>query len=192
MFVLLNFEGFLFEIMSKRTRSFEDIDVHQPPKHSSRGLGQSKRVKRKTAAIVTDKENIPYSPQTEHRKLIAKPPIHPGIPQRTSSVKATNHPRPRALQPKVNNYSKLLATHPVSKHIAKSDLYNDEAWIGHQQQLFTSILNEILEHEHAHPDPWDEECIRKAAFDFYQEDHFQLIVRRLNNVSYFRVDHANL
>src|SRR5947207_10083486 len=159
--------------MSKRTRPLEEIDVHQPPKPSSRGLGQSKRVKRKTAAMVADKENIPYSRQTKDCKSIAKQPIHPGIPKRTSSLKEKKHPRSRVLQPKINDHSRLLASHPVSKHIAKSDLYNDEAWSGQQQQLFTTIYNKVLESQHAHPDPWDEEYIRKTAFDFYQEDHFQ-------------------
>ena len=178
--------------MNKRTRPYEDIDVHQLPKHSLRGLGQSKRVKRKTEVIVADKENIPYFPQTKECKSVAKQVVHPGIPPRTSSIKATKQPGSRVLQPKTKNYSKLLASHPVSKHIAKADLYNDEGWIGQQQRLFTSILNEVLDSQNANPRPWDEESIRKTAFDFYQADSFQLIVRRLKNVPYFRCKHANL
>jgi len=117
-------------------------------------------------------------------KLDPKQATRRGIPQRTSSMKATTQPRPRVLQSKTNIRSKLLSIHPVSKHIAKSDLYNDESWIGQQQRLFTSILNEVLESQNAKPDPWDEESIRKTAFDFYQADSFQLIVRRLKIVPF--------
>ena len=170
--------------MSKRTRPYEDVDVYQLPKYSRRGLGQSKRVKRKSEVIIADKENIPYFPQAKERKTVPKQ-VHQGIPRKTSSIKATKQPRSRALQPKTNDRSKLLANHPVSQHIAKSDLYNEEGWIGQQQRLFTSILNEVLESQNAKASPWDEESIRKTAFDFYQADSFQLIVRRLKIVPYF-------
>jgi hypothetical protein len=178
--------------MSKRTRPYEDVDVHQFPKYSLRGLGQSKRVKRKPEGITADKENIPSFPQAKKPKSVPKQAVHPGIPPRKSSIKATKQPRSRILQPKQNNHSKLLASHPVSKHIARSDAYNDESWIGQQQRLFTSILNEVLVSEGAKRDSWDEESIRKTAFDFYQSDSFQLIVKRLKIVSYFRWKHANL
>ena len=168
--------------MSKRTRPYEDIDIHQLPKHSVRGLGQSKRVKRKTETIIPDKENIPFFPQTKECKSLPQQIVHP---PKTKSIKSTKQPRSRVLQRKTNNRPKLLACHPVSKHIVKSDLYNDEGWIGRQQRLFTSILNEVLESPNAGPDPWDEESIRKAAFEFYQADSFQLIVRRLKSVPHF-------
>lgn len=171
--------------MSKRTRPYEDVDVHQLPKYSRRGLGQSKRVKRKSEAIIADKENIPCFPQAKECKTVPKQEIHRGIPRKTSSVKTKKQPRSRALQPKTNDRSKLLANYPVSQHIAKSDLYNEEGWIGQQQRLFTSILNEVLESQNTKAGPWDEESIRKTAFDFYQADSFQLIVRRLRIVPYF-------
>jgi hypothetical protein len=184
---ILNLVVCLFRefLMSKRTRPYEDIDIHQLPKHSLRGLGQSKRVKRKTETILADKENIPYFPQTKECKSLPQQTVHPCIPPKTKSIKATKQPRSRALQRKTNNHPKLLACHPVSKHIVKSDLYNDEGWIGRQQQLFTSILNEVLESPNTAPDPWDEESVRKTAFEFYQADSFQLIVRRLKSVPHF-------
>lgn len=174
--------------MNKRTRPYEDVDVHQSPKYSLRGLGQLKRVKRKPEGITADKENILSFPQAKEPKSVPKQTVHPGIPPRKSSIKATKQPRSRVLQPK-NNHSKLLASHPVSKHIAKSDLYNDEGWIGQQQRLFTLILNEVLGSENAKPDSWDEESVRKTAFDFYQSDSFQLVVRRLKIVLFSMKTH---
>src|SRR5437667_2195797 len=113
-----------------------------------------------------DKENIRHSRWVKDSKSVPKPGSHSELPP--AIIQETKPPRrSRPLQSKLNN-PKLLIQHPVSNHIAKSNLYNDESWIGQQQQLFTAILNEILESQSPRSSTWDDgdllEQMRKTAF----------------------------
>lgn len=169
--------------MAKRTR--DDVDVLHPTQHPLRGLGQSKRVKRKIADAAANKENLACSRQIEQSKSTQNSTQQPGCPSRTRGIKNTKPVLSTVLQPKPSNTTKLLMRHPVSEHITTSNLYSEENWIGRQQHLFTLILNEVLESRCSRSNLWDDEMTkrnRKTAFGYYQSQAFQLIVRRLNSV----------
>jgi len=73
---------------------------------------------------------------------------------------------------------------PLSKYINKPNIYN-EGWVQQQEELFTVILNDVLEAAGSEPDTWPDEVFKeivKSAFDLYQSDNFQIIRTRLLNV----------
>jgi hypothetical protein len=154
------------------------------------GLGKPKRVKSQQSNCVADKENRlpeskpPSKPSLQSRVSGAKNPRN-GI---TTKRKVSSGPllyRP-VLQPKCLNVSAQLKKYPISKHIINPNSYKDEGWIGQQQVLMTSILNEVLETHSSQSKIWKEKDLdlaRTKAFDYYQSDEFQIIVRRLNSVS---------
>jgi hypothetical protein len=156
----------------------------------SGGLGKSKRVKVQQSTRVADKENVSI-PETRPRSkpAVKFPAWGANIPKKTIATKRKVSSRPftsrPVLQQKSVNISEELKKHPISKHVLKPNLYNDEVWIGQQQVLMTSILNEILETNSSQNKLWSEKDLEKArakAFEYYQSDEFQIIVRRLNSV----------
>jgi hypothetical protein len=77
---------------------------------------------------------------------------------------------------------------PFSGYITNPNVYNHENWIQQQEELFTVILNEILEPALFIHGPWSDdalEAVLSAAFDLYQSDNFQTIRTRLFNVMKF-------
>lgn len=155
------------------------------------GLGKPKRVKSQQSNRVADNK--------ENRLPESKPPSKPSLQSRVSGAKnprngittkrkVSSGPllyRP-VLQPKCLNVSAQLKKYPISKHIINPNSYKDEGWIGQQQVLMTSILNEVLETHSSQSKIWKEKDLdlaRTKAFDYYQSDEFQIIVRRLNSVS---------
>jgi hypothetical protein len=144
---------------------------------------------------VADKENILCSRDNEQAKFANQLSRYTEYSTKGSTTKKTTRPPSRVLQLKINNTSQLLHKHPVSQHITKSNLYSDENWIGMQQQLFTSILNEVLGSQFSGPNTWKFEIlkdIRKIAFEYYQKEAFQIIVKRLNTVSSSEHHKANI
>lgn len=161
----------------------------------SGGLGKSKRVKAQQSSRVADKENIkPPEPKSKSKAPVKFPPWGANIPKKTAATKRKVPFRPlnsrRVLQPKSLNVSTELKKHPISEHILKPNLYNHEGWIGQQQVLMTSILNEVLETHACQNKAWKEEDLENArtlAFQYYQSDEFQIIVRRLSSVSLLQI-----
>ena len=99
-------------------------------------------------------------------------------------IRNAEQARSTILQSK-KNVTKLLNKHPISIHITKSDLYNDENWVGQQQELFTSVLNDIFEGQYSPLNLWGRgllEIFRKEAFEYYETEVFQSIVKRLSSV----------
>lgn len=105
-----------------------------------------------------------------------------------STLARNNNPQPRnraRQQPNTSEDCQLLCQHPLSKHILRPNLYNDEGWIKQQQTIFTSILNEVLARHESQSKIWHGEVaerVRSAAFQLYQTDEFQTVVRRLSSV----------
>jgi hypothetical protein len=80
--------------------------------------------------------------------------------------------------------SHLIETFPLSQYITEPNVYNG-GWVQQQEQLFTVILNEVLQPTHSKADPWSDEELEgvlKLAFDLYQSGEFQTIRTRLINV----------
>lgn len=74
---------------------------------------------------------------------------------------------------------------PLSQLITDPNIYNNESWVQQQEELFTIILNEVLEPISSGPQWWSEPAFDgmvKLAFDLYQSDQFQTIRMRLLNV----------
>jgi len=166
--------------MSKRPRD-RDVGLQRPQRIPRRGIGLSKRVKTDVAHD-RDKENIRMSRNTPPSKLLNR--NHNLRPTRTQP-KVVSSTR-QALKPKSNNFLALRVAHPISEHVVKSNLYDDENWIGQQQELFTPILNEILETETSRVTSWDDQALemaRVSSFEYYQSNSFQSIVHRLGTVS---------
>jgi len=165
--------------MSKRPREW-DVGLQRPQIIARRGIGPSKRIKTDVAHD-GEKENLRMSHDTpsklqsrnhDPKPTMTKPKVVPSSRQ--------------ALKPKNHNSLALSIAHPISEHVVKSNLYDDENWIGQQQELFTSILNEILETETSQAASWDEQALeraRPASFEYYQSNSFQSIVHRLSSVS---------
>jgi hypothetical protein len=164
---------------------------YRPPKSLPSGLGKPKRLKCPAITRLEEKENIilqngPQPPKAFLKRARQQIP-RPNIPQNTSSIK-----KRRILQPKSNNLptkknasSNVLKKYPMSEHVVKPILCNDETWIGQQQTLFTSILNETFESQLVQSNLWTDdrlEEIRRTAFLNYQCDEFQNIIRRLDSV----------
>ena len=167
--------------MRKRTRLDDDAI---PLQHNSlRELGLPKRIKRNVTAAA-NKENLPCPRKSNNSKLAqihAKPRPNQSLSRGTRNAKQA---RSVILQPK-QKLAALLNKHPVSTHITKSDLYNDENWVGLQQELFTSVLNDIFEVQCSLSNLWNRgppENFRQKAFEYYESEVFQSIVKRLNSV----------
>jgi hypothetical protein len=176
-------------LMAKRKRE-DDPGASRLRTTISGGLGKSKRVKVRQSTRVADKENITL-PETkpQSKPTVKFPAWGANVPKKTITTKRKVSSRPLTsrpvLQQKSLNISAELKKHPISKHVLKPNLYNDEGWIGQQQVLMTSILNEILETHSSQNKLWKEKDLEKArakAFEYYQGDEFQIIVRRLNSV----------
>jgi hypothetical protein len=172
--------------MSKRRRDGPSDELCLQSS-SSQLLRGPKRVKR-VAAV--DKENILPPVRVKSSKSVLKRLSLANQNLAKGPVKLTKQSRPRrALQPKnakpVLPKTKALKQHPISDHILKANLYDDESWIGQQQKLFTSILNEVFASQNQKSNQWDEDMLEKArviAFQYYQGDDFQLLVCRITSV----------
>jgi hypothetical protein len=166
--------------MSKRPREW-DVGLQRPQRILRRGIGPSKRIKTDVEHD-GDKENLRMSHDIHSSKLQSR-----NIDPKPTMTKPKVVPSSRqALKPKSNNSLALRIAHPISEHVVKSNLYDDENWIGQQQELFTSILNEILETETSQAASWDDQALeraRTASFEYYQSNSFQSIVHRLSSVS---------
>lgn len=170
--------------MSKRRRE-DEVGTQPHQRIPRRGIGPSKRIKT-DVTYFPDKENVlsrlqNAMPKNEKQRKQKSIPF-----AKKGAIQSTR----QALKPKVNNYLAMCVAHPISENVIKSNLYDDENWIVQQQELFTSILNEILETETSHLASWDDqnlERIRAASFQYYQSNSFQSIVQRLNSVSSTRV-----
>jgi hypothetical protein len=166
----------------------------RPPTAMSGGLGKAKRLKRPAMAMLAEKENIILSRQSQPPKPFLKS-TRQQKPRMNVTQNPSNVKKRRVLQPKSNNVqpkrstsSSLLKKYPMSEHVVKPILCNDETWIGQQQTLFTSILNETFASQVVKDNLWTDDRldeIRRTAFVGYQCDEFQIIMRRLNNVSWF-------
>ena len=180
----------MITVMAKRKRDDEPCASRLPTTIAG-GLGKSKRVKVQQSTRAADKENIRFPEANSKSKAPVKfPAWGANILKKKAATKRRVPSRPlnarSALQPKSLNVSTEVKKHPISEHILKPNLYNDEGWIGQQQVLMTSILNEILETHACQEQAWKEkdlENARKMAFQYYQSDEFQIIVRRLSSVS---------
>jgi len=165
--------------MSKRPCEW-DVGLQRPQRIPRRGNGPSKRIKTDVAHD-GDKENIRMSHNTPPSKLRNRNHNLRQIITKPKPVPLTR----RALIPKSNNSLALKTVHPISEHVIKSNLYDNENWIGQQQELFTSILNEILETETSQAASWDDQALERAriaSFEYYQSNSFQSIVHRLSSV----------
>jgi hypothetical protein len=171
--------------MSKRPREW-DVGLQRPQRIARRGIGPSKRIKTDVAHD-GEKENLRMSHDTLPSKLQSR--NHDPKPAMTKAKVVPS--RRQALKPKSHNSLTLRVAHPISEHVVKSNLYDDENWIGQQQELFTSILNEILETETSQAAAWDDQALeraRTASFEYYQSNSFQSIVHRLSSVTSTHVD----
>lgn len=174
--------------MAKRKRE-DDSAAFRGRINIAEGLGKSKRVRIEKCTSIADKENIRAPEARFWPKPGPKFPVcESNVSRNAKSKKSSSFqhlPRRGVLQPKCLNVSAELKRHPISKHVLKSTLYNDEGWIGQQQALMTSILNEILSTHARKNKSWEEkelENARTTAFAYYQSDEFQIIIRRLNSV----------
>lgn len=174
--------------MAKRKREDESA-AFRPRINIAEGLGKAKRVRIGQCTRVADKENIraPEArswPKPGPRFPACKSNIHKNT--KTKKPPSVKHlPGRGVLQPKCLNVSAELKRHPISEHVLKSNLYNDEGWIGQQQVLMTSVLNEIFDTHTRRNKSWEEKELQNArtiAFAYYQSDEFQIIIRRLNSV----------
>jgi hypothetical protein len=169
--------------MAKRTRRDVDDDAIPPQHNSLRELGFPKRIKRNVNAAA-NKENLLLPPKSNNPKLAQIPAKRRPNQSLARGTRKAKQPRLTVLQPK-QSITTLLNKHPVSTHITKSDLYDDENWVAQQQELFTAVLNDILKVQCSPPSLWDRvllEKFRKKAFEYYETEVFQSIVKRLNNV----------
>jgi len=94
------------------------------------------------------------------------------------------HPPVGLWEVKMLSISQSEESFPLSKYINKPNIYNED-WMQQQGELFTVILNEVLEPAASGPDTWRDDVFKemvKAAFDLYQADDFQMIRTRLVNV----------
>ena len=174
--------------MSKRHRAGH-LDVFHSKDAFCNELPRVKRAKLHHREA--DKENVPLSRVTQrqnvnarsrtkkitHGRAAAKPKKNASGTRKVHALKNT----------KYNNTPELLAAHPVSKHILRPNLYDDEAWKGKQQELFVGILNDILESQKKTSMTWNgqaPESIRSTAFEYYQADTFQEIAKRLTTVRF--------
>lgn len=169
--------------MSKRTYDIQSDGYRQ--QGGSHALRNPKRVNR---CVIVEKENIPPLIRVESFR-----PRSSCAPRnlRESLIGNRKQSRPRqTLQPKTKNVSptasKVLQQHPLSAHILKANLYDYESWVGQQQAVFTSILNEVFASQKSMSRSWNERAldkVRAVAFQYYQCDTFQLLVHRIRNVS---------
>lgn len=139
-----------------------------------------------------DKENVPLSRVTQRENMSARHRSKKITNGRAAVKPKKNAPGTRKVltvkKTKYDDTTELLAAHPVSKHILRSNLYDDETWKGKQQELFVGILNDILGSQKKTSMTWDgqaPEGIRSAAFEYYQADTFRDIAKRLNTVRSF-------
>jgi hypothetical protein len=153
------------------------------------GLGKAKRVRSEQCTRVADKENTRAAEAKPWPKSYPQfPPCRSNIHKNTKTKKplSVKHSARRGiLQPKCLNVSAELKRHPISEHVLKSNVYNDGGWIGQQQVLMTSILNETLDTHVRKNKSWEDKELRNArtiAFAYYQSNEFQIIIRRLNSV----------
>lgn len=167
----------------------------RPPKAISGGLGKAKRLKRPAMAMLAEKENIIPSRQSQPPKPFLKSTTRQQVPRQIIPQNTAIVKKRRVLQPKSNNLqskrstsSSLLKNYPLSEHVVKPIVCNDETWIGQQQILFTSILNETFGSQVLKDNLWTDDRlfeIRRTAFARYQCSEFQRIIRVLNTVSGF-------
>ena len=168
--------------MTKRPHAWE-VGLQRPLGVPQGDIGPLEHVKTDVARF-GDKENSRISQDRRPSKF-------------KNHTAANTNPRPiltknkavpttrRPLKPKHSNALALRAAYPISEHIVKSNLYDDENWIGQQQVLFASILNEILETAAFDSTSWDNERLEKvrlASFEYFQSSSFQSIVHRLTTV----------
>ena len=176
-----------FKTMNKRQRPAE-FEVNRGQVISGVPASQCKRIK--LASQRLDKENVPYSrslPATKSSTLHSR---KNNLRNATLNARKSRKPPHNGdvLRLKVDKTSNLIVAHPISKHIIKSNLYNDEGWIGQQQQLFVAILNDILESQQCKTTLWKVDALenaRASAFEYYQTQDFQNIVKLLNTVRSF-------
>jgi hypothetical protein len=173
--------------MSKRTHDIQSDDGYRQ-QGGSHALRNPKRAKR---CVIAEKENIPPPVRVESFRPAPKRSSCASRNVRESLIKNRKQFRSRQiLQPKTkivsHTNSKVLQQHPPSDHILKANLYDDESWVGQQQALFTSILNEVFASQRRMSHSWNEgilDKIRTVAFQYYQGNTFQLLVHRIKSVS---------
>lgn len=161
--------------MNKRSQE-TIVGLKHPRGLPKRGIGPLKRIKT-DATHSAAKENLLPKAQTPRRDKDKQ--------RLPSEQKCASYSTRQALKPRVSNALAIRVAHPISEKVVKSNLYDDENWIAQQQELFTAILNEMLETETCRSVPWDGpvlERIRVASFQYYQNNTFQSIVRRLRSV----------
>jgi hypothetical protein len=139
-----------------------------------------------TSAHLSNRENVRFSEGSQQRRSNIE---SLGDKRGSSKViilnKLATHSHRNIQKAKSMYSSSLLVNHPISKYALPTNLYGDETWIYRQQQLFTPILNEVLESHNSRSNVRGTtllENFRKAAFDYYHSDKFQTIVRPLNFV----------
>jgi hypothetical protein len=142
--------------------------------------------RRKVAVNDLEKENALPSDPSKSYLTKSVPPAGFRQTRNTGGRSTTRKAIP--LQPKTLNTSIRISTpldqHPISRHILKSNLYDDESWIDQQQQLFTTILNRTFA-QYGKASSWgDEEAegIKAVAFQYYQSELLQSTVPRLRSV----------